>query len=163
MISMVQKDHNLSNDQKERQIGSISEVIRFCMNNTDCRRAQVLSFFNEQFNPEKCQGGCDVCLCRDTKVYEVEDVTQDAQTVLKMMQGFGNDDHITIVSATEIWRGQSTKSARNYAGNDYYGSGKDWERQDAERLIQWMIMEKALTEYTVVNGGGWSNSYLKVS
>lgn len=163
MLSMIDKEKELSPDQKQRQRDSINEVIRFCSNNTDCRRAQVLSFFNETFDIEKCNGGCDVCLCRDTKIYEREDVTEDAITVIKMIKSFHLEDQITIVGATETWRGQSNKNTSKFQGNSYFGAGKDWERQDAERLIQHMIIEKALGQYTIVNRSGWSSSYLKVS
>jgi bloom syndrome protein len=137
--------------------------MRFCMNKSDCRRTQVLAFFNETFDPVNCHAECDVCLSRDQTVYEQEDVTASAVSVIKMMQGLDRKDRVTVVSATEIWRGANKASVRQYSGNDYYGAGDDWDRSDAERLLQYMLVEKALAEFTVHNKAGWSNSYLKVS
>lgn len=163
ITQMIDRDKNLTQDQKLRQRDAIGQVLRFCMNQTDCRRSQVLSFFNEDFDPVKCQNGCDVCLSRDQKTYAVEDVTHDAVSVLKMIQNLQRDDRITVVSAAEIWRGVNRAAAQKFAGNPYFGAGGEWERGEAERLIQWMLTEKALGEFTVRNAAGWSNSYLKVS
>ena len=78
MLTLIDRDRNLSKDQKERQRNSLSEVLRFCINKTDCRRTQVLSFFGERFDSSECRGGCDVCLGRDENRFTVEDVSVDA-------------------------------------------------------------------------------------
>lgn len=163
MIGLVDKDQVLSQDQKDRQKDSLREVSRYCMNNIDCRRTQVLAFFNEVFDSVNCNGGCDVCLCRDQKTYTVEDVTADAITVLKMIQNFDRDDRVTVPMAADVWRGANNQAARKYSDNKFYGAGELWERQDAERLLQWMATEKAIEDFTFVNKAGWSNSYLRVS
>jgi bloom syndrome protein len=161
MNSLIDQDDKLEPESKQRQKDSINEVVRYCQNKTDCRRSQVLAFFNETFDPAKCLGGCDVCL--NENVFVHEDVSEDALSVIRMMQDFAANAKITVIVATEVWRGQSNKNTHNYMGNKYYGAGKGWDRQDAERLIQTMQMEKALALWTYARPGTWSQSYLMVS
>ena len=137
--------------------------MRFCMNKTDCRRSQVLQFFNETFDPAECNDSCDVCLSRAQNVYEQEDVSDDAVSVLRMISKLDREDQVTVAGAVDIWRGVNRANVRKYSGNPFYGAGKTWDKSEAERLVQFLLIEKALAEFTVTNFAGWSNSYLKVS
>lgn len=153
----------MNDDQKQRQKDNINEVMRFCMNKTDCRRAQVLAFFNEIFDPVNCNANCDVCLTRDKNVYEEEDVTEDAISLLRMVDNLRDKGKVTVMLAAEIWRGSNRAAVRAYSGNKYFGAGKDWDRAESERLVQFLLIEKGLQEYTTKNKAGWTNSYLEVS
>jgi bloom syndrome protein len=163
ILNLISISKDLTEEQKERQKDNVNEVMRFCMNKSDCRRSQVLRFFNETFDPAECDNACDVCLSRAQNVYEQEDVSADAVLVLKMMSKLDRNDQITVAGAVDVWRGMNRANIRKYSGNPYYGAGKAWEKVEAERLVQFMLIEKALAEFTVTNFSGWSNSYLKVS
>lgn len=104
-----------------------------------------------------------MCLSRDRTSYEQRDVTDSAIEVIKMIRSLDRRDRVTANLAAEIWRGANRANVRPFAGNDYYGAGKDWERGDAERLIQHLLFDKGLAEFSVANKAGWSNSYLSVS
>ena len=160
---MIDRDENMTRQQKERQKASLAEVHRFCSNKTDCRRVQVLAFFNEVFDPANCNQGCDICLDRDTNKFTAEDVTADAVNALRMMQGFEKNDKITLNNAVECFRGLNGSSGKGLNQKPLFGCGKDWLRAEAERLFQALIMEKGLEEYFVRNGAGYNNSYLRVS
>lgn len=133
------------------------------MNKTDCRRSQILQFFNETFDPALCNSACDVCLSRAQNVYEQEDVSDDAVSMLRMINKLDKDAQITVAMAADIWRGVNRAPVRKYSGNPHFGAGKTWEKPEAERLVQFLLIEKALAEFSVTNFAGWSNSYLKVS
>ena len=163
ILSLITVSKDLTEEQKERQKDNVNEVMRYCMNKTDCRRSQVLQFFNETFDPAQCNNACDVCLSRAKNVYEQEDVSEDAVSVLRMFHKLGGQDQVTMAGAVDIWRGANRANVRKFSGNPFYGAGKQWEKVEAERLMQYLLMEKALSEYTVTNFAGWSNSYLKVS
>jgi bloom syndrome protein len=53
-----------------------------------------------------------------------------------MIQAFDRKDRITILNAATCFRGASGSSAKRLDSNQYFGVGKDWTREDAERLIQ---------------------------
>lgn len=159
---MIDRDENLSKSQKERQKASLHEVLRFCSNKTDCRRVQVLAFFNELFDPVLCNQGCDICLDRDKNRFTAEDVTADAIKALQMVQAFSKDDRITLKGAVDCFRGLSGNSGKGFGQNPFFGCGKDWDRVEGERLLQALMMEKALEEFYVQNAMGFNNAYIKV-
>ncbi|WWC86120.1 uncharacterized protein L201_000991 [Kwoniella dendrophila CBS 6074] len=162
VFNQIAQDKNLTRDQKERQKASMSEVLRYCSNKADCRRSQVLAFFNETFDPINCNQGCDVCLGRDRNVYKTIDVTNDAVDIIKMVQAFDKDDKITIINAAECYRGFKGSSGKGLDLNPFFGVGTNWTRQEGERLIQTLVIEGALEEFCVASAAGWTNAYLKL-
>lgn len=162
ILGQIDQEKDLTRDQKERQKASMQEVLRYCNNKVDCRRSQVLAFFNETFDAANCNQGCDVCLGRDRNVFRTEDVTEDAVTVIKMVQAFSNIK-ITILNAAECFRGYKGNSGKRLDQNPYFGAGQSWERNEGERLIQTLVIEGALEEYCVESKAGWTNAYLRVS
>nr|KIR48852.1 bloom syndrome protein [Cryptococcus bacillisporus CA1280] len=161
ILGQIDQEKDLTRDQKERQKASMQEVLRYCNNKVDCRRSQVLAFFNETFDAANCNQGCDVCLGRDRNVFRTEDVTEDAATVIKMVQAFSNIK-ITILNAAECFRGYKGNSGKRLDQNPYFGAGQSWERNEGERLIQTLVIEGALEEYCVESKAGWTNAYLRV-
>ncbi|WVW82165.1 hypothetical protein I302_104171 [Kwoniella bestiolae CBS 10118] len=162
VLNQIDQDQNLTRPQKERQKASMAEVLRYCNNKADCRRSQVLSFFNETFDPRSCNQGCDICLGRDRNVFTTEDVTADALNVIKMVQSFDKDDRITIVNAAECFRGFKGSSGKGLDQNPLFGIGQHWARPDGERLIQTLVIEGGLEEFCVASAAGWTNAYLRL-
>jgi bloom syndrome protein len=162
VFNLIDRDTALTREQKERQKASMQEVLRFCNNKTDCRRSQVLAFFNENFDPANCHSGCDVCLSRDKNLYTIEDVSDDAKKIIEMVRAFDRDDRITVNNAADCFRGVSGSSGKALNQNPLFGCGKDWDRSEAERLVQTLLIEGGLGEFYTANGAGWSNAYLKV-
>lgn len=163
IMQLTDRDQNLTKEQRDRQKDNLREVLRFCSNKTDCRRSQVLAFFNETFDPKNCNQGCDVCSSRDQQQITVKDVTEDAVRVIKMMKAFQRDDKITILNAVDCFRGTNGNSAKGLGQNPHFACGKDWDRGEAERLVQNLLIERALDEFYSANGAGWTNSYIRVS
>lgn len=161
MFNLINRDANLNSQQKGRQRDNMREVLRFCNNKTDCRRSQVLAFFNETFDAANCHQGCDVCLGRDENHFTVKDVTLDAQNAIKMIQAFDSRDKITILNAVDCFRGTNGTN-KGLDGNPRFGVGKEWSRDDAQRLITTLVIEGGLGEKYLENGAGWSNAYLTV-
>lgn len=150
-------------EQKVRQQAAADEVMKFCQNKTDCRRTQILSFFNEKFDAANCHRGCDICLSREKNEYTEEDVTEDVKTVLMTMEAFHTSENITLKNLVDCFRGTGGASGKNLGSNDYFGSGKNWTKPEAERLVQRIVIEGGLDEYYVKNAAGWNNAYLRVS
>lgn len=162
-MNFIERDPNLRPEQKNRQKDSVQEVLRFCQNLTDCRRKQVLRFFNEDFDPAQCNQGCDVCLNRDQNKYKTVDVLEDARNLIKMVQAFGRDDRVTQKNVADCFRGMGGSTDKGLGNNPHFGVGKSWRPDNGARLVQNLLLDKALDEYYTTNGAGWSNGYVKVS
>lgn len=163
VLNLINNDQNLSRPQKERQTDALKEVLRFCHNKTDCRRTQILAFFNESFNAANCNQGCDVCMDREKNNIVVEDVSADARAVVEMMKAFSSSDRITIINAADCYRGAKGTAGKDLDRNPHHGAGQHWGRGDAERLIQNLVIEGCLKEYIIANRNGWSSAYVTVS
>ncbi|WVQ71261.1 hypothetical protein IAR50_000787 [Cryptococcus sp. DSM 104548] len=162
ILHQIDTNKDLSYEQKQRQKNSENEVLRYCDNMVDCRRSQVLAFFNEVFDPANCHKGCDNCANRDKYEVKMEDVTEDAITILKMISSLHKTDRITIVNAAEAFRGRRSYPDKGLGDSPYFGKGADWQKQESERLVQRLMMESALEEFSVVGPAGFSLGYLKI-
>ncbi|WVR05784.1 hypothetical protein IAU60_002809 [Kwoniella sp. DSM 27419] len=157
-LNQISKDPDMTFDQKERHRAAMQEVLRYCDNKIDCRRCQVLSFFNETFEPANCRQGCDVCLIRDKKVLTNEDVSDDACQAIKLIQARDRKENITIPMAAACFVGAGS----GFKENPLYGAGKHWKRGEALRLFQTLLLDGAFKEYVLNTAAGWSNAYLEL-
>lgn len=149
-------------EQKERQLQMLRTVTGFCENRSDCRRVQVLNYFNESFKSEDCKGACDNCNSKCS--FEVRDFSQyaiDAIALVKKIQ----QERVTLLYCVDVFRGgKNTKITRSKHFNlNEYGAGSELERCDVERLFHRLVAEDALAEKNVVNKAGFATNYLHVS
>jgi bloom syndrome protein len=161
LYKMIDKGDG-STQQKERQRGMLRSVITFCENRSDCRRVQILGYFNEQFSREDCNGTCDNC--NSTSVFEKRDFSQHAANALKVISALQNDE-VTLLHCVDVFRGAKSKKITT-AGHDTirgFGAGSDLGREDVERLFHILCNEDAIKEHNKINKGGFPSSYVGVS
>ena len=149
-------------EQKERQRQMLRNVTGFCENRSDCRRVQVLNYFNESFRSEDCKGACDNCTSKTS--FEIRDFTKyaiDAVALVKKVQ----HERVTLLHCVDVFRGGKNKKITdlNHSSLKEYGVGSDLERGDVERLFYRLLSEDALAEENIVNRGGFASKYLRVS
>lgn len=149
-------------EQKERQRQMLRNVVVFCENRSDCRRVQVLNYFNENFKREDCNGACDNCSSNCS--FESRDFSELAKTAIalvKKLQGH----KVTLLNCVDIFRGAKSKKITdlNCYHLEEYGAGSSLERGDIERLFYRLLSEDALEEKNVMNKGGFAVNYLRVS
>ena len=149
-------------EQKERQRKMLRNVIQFCENKSDCRRVQVLNYFNEIFNREDCNGACDNC--NSTSTFESRDFTEYAVAAIdlvRMMQG----NNVTLLHCVDVFRGGKNKKMTDlgHSNLENYGTGSDLDRGEAERLFYRLLSEDALAEVNVMNKAGFPSQYVHVS
>lgn len=106
----------------EREIGTqiLKEVIDYSESSV-CRRKQILHYFGENFDADKCNGMCDNC--QDERVYF--DATTSLTQVLEFIKEQGDrfdDQHII-----RVFMGQSNQAVTNYEHDKhrFYGTGKE--------------------------------------
>ena len=149
-------------EQKERQRKMLRNVVQFCENKSDCRRVQVLNYFNESFNREECNGECDNCSSGST--FESQDFTEYAIAAIKLVEQI-EEHNVTLLHCVDILRGAKSKkiTGMQHSSLEQYGVGSDLDRGEVERLFYRLLSEDALSEHNVVNKAGFASSYVHVS
>ena len=149
-------------DQKERQRQMLRNVIQFCENKSDCRRVQVLNYFNESFNREECKASCDNCNSNST--FEIQDFSHFATAAISMVKKI-EKDQVTLLHCVDLFRGSKTKKITDLHHNEVseYGVGSTIDRGDAERIFYRLLSDDALSEHNIMNKSGFANQYVHVS
>ena len=153
-----------SYEQKERQRKMLRNMVQFCENKSDCRRVQVLNYFNESFRKEDCNAACDSCNSQSS--FESQDFTNYAVSAIELVQRIERDDaKVTLLHCVDVFRGAKNKkiSAMGHDELDQYGAASDLERGDIERLFHRLLSEDAIVEHNEVNKKGFALQYVHVS
>ena len=153
-----------SYEQKERQQKMLRNMVQFCENRSDCRRVQVLNYFNESFRKEDCNAACDNCNSQSS--FESQDFTKFAVDAIKLVKRIEQDEaKVTLLHCVDVFRGAKNKkiSAMGHDRLDQYGTGSDLERGDIERLFHRLLSEDAIVEHNEVNKKGFALQYVHVS
>ncbi|PVH13732.1 uncharacterized protein CXQ87_001850 [Candidozyma duobushaemuli] len=158
--SLIQRDDKLEEEARESHLSKLKQVVQYCENKSDCRRKQVLHFFNEEFDPKKCNKKCDNC-CSDT-VAVVKDVTEHCQNIVKLVQEI-QSDKVTTIHCQDVYRGSRSGKILKMGHHEsqYHGLGNGLDRGAIERIFFHLQSEGCLLEYQVMKGG-FASSYVKL-
>ncbi len=151
-----------SYEQKERQRKMLRNMVQFCENKSDCRRVQILNYFNESFRKEDCNAACDNCNSESS--FESQDFTDYAVAAIKLVQRI-EEDRVTLLHCVDVLRGAKNKKIMDLRHNelDLYASASRLDRGDIERLFYRLLSEDALAEHNVPNKKGFALQYVHVS
>jgi len=149
-------------EQKERQRKMLRNVVQFCENRSDCRRVQVLNYFNESFKREDCAGSCDNCTSNST--FETQDLSEFAVAAINLVRRVEHDN-VTLLHCVDVLRGGKNKKMTELQHDklEEYGRGSRLDRGTVERLFYRLISEEALTELNKINKAGFAIQYVHVS
>ena len=149
-----------SDEQKERQASLLRVMVQFCENRSDCRRVQVLEYFDERFDRADCRQGCDNC--NSTNTFETQDFSKHARNAIRIVKQI-HRSKVTVLHCVDVYRGGRNKKITQQEHNTLpeYGKGVDLVRGDVERLFYRLITEKALDLYSNVNRSGFATQYIK--
>ncbi|PSN62622.1 hypothetical protein BS50DRAFT_532006 [Corynespora cassiicola Philippines] len=153
------EDGDGSREQKQRQYDMLRNVVQFCENKTDCRRAQVLSYFSESFKREDCKETCDNC--RSTDTFEEKDFTIHAAAAVRLVRQV-EDSNVTMLQCVDAFRGAKGSKLKQAEVGDLYGYGENLERGVVERLFQHLLEDGTLKEKNKTNKAGFSTGYLHI-
>ncbi|KAE8155907.1 hypothetical protein BDV40DRAFT_282593 [Aspergillus tamarii] len=161
-IKRMIEDGEGSVEQKGRQRQMLRNVVQYCENNIDCRRAQVLAYFNEPFNAAECNATCNNC--SSDAVFEVRDYSQYAVSAINLVRHFQeNKERVTLLYCVDVFRGVKKLKSPRHAANPWYKKGSRLALGDAERLFYRLLMEEALSEENFfINGSKIAVQYVKV-
>ncbi|THC95975.1 hypothetical protein EYZ11_004522 [Aspergillus tanneri] len=148
--------------QKQRQRQMLYNMVQFCENKCDCRRVQILAYFNEYFRQEDCSKSCDNC--KSDSIFELHNFSQYATSAIKVVRYFQDwNEKVTLSYCVNMFRG-SVKRFRSpeHRQAPGYGAGSSLEMGEAERLFHRLLAEGALVEENVVNGSKFTVQYIKL-
>ena len=157
-------------DQKARQNAMLGAVVQFCENRIDCRREQVLRYFNENFDSRLCDGGCDNCLKQTGSLRKV-DMSEYASKAVQLVRALcrrrsGMDKGVTMVQLLQIFNGR-LKGKRPgdsaWKAQAHFGAGSALKLEDSERLFSRLLAIDVLTEVNKPNKMGFITQYIIVS
>lgn len=150
-----------SREQKQRLHDMLRTVVQYCENKADCRRAQVLGYFSEAFDPANCNKTCDNC--RSDASFVTKDLTDYAAMAFKLVSKV-HEDNVTMHQCVDAFRGaKGAKIKKSGLEGCGWGYGADLERGDNERIFQSLLESRALKEESIVNKVGFATNYLHVS
>ncbi|ODV85253.1 hypothetical protein CANARDRAFT_28524 [[Candida] arabinofermentans NRRL YB-2248] len=161
--SMIQRDKELDRTNKEQHINKLRQVIQYCENTTDCRRQQVLQYFNETFNRKDCNKQCDNCIFGQNIECETRDVTLISKDIVGLVKELQNEN-VTVIQCQDIYKGSKSSKIVNagYNNNQYHGKGKDLAKVEVERIFFHLIHQGILEEKSIINGAGFASNYLRL-
>ncbi|KAI0032910.1 ATP-dependent DNA helicase, partial [Vararia minispora EC-137] len=90
-IRRIKENPDLSDDERQRQIDEVNDIVEFINDDTTCRRTQLLRRFGQTFNPEKCGGTCDNCQRGDGASIDL-DTTAEARSLALLAQSAWEKD-----------------------------------------------------------------------
>ncbi|KAG5362576.1 ATP-dependent DNA helicase hus2/rqh1 [Yarrowia sp. B02] len=157
-------DWQLTQRQRTHHRELMQGVINYCENRVDCRRVQVLRYFNETFDPKLCRNSCDNCRYGHEYTQETRDVSDVSKNIIKLISAATQESqNITVAHCCDLIRGSATKKIKDMGHNLLagYGMGKHYDKTTLERIVTKLILMKALRAHTERNKSGFANTYLR--
>ncbi|KTW26459.1 hypothetical protein T552_02938 [Pneumocystis carinii B80] len=147
--------------QKNRQKASLHLVLQFCENKIDCRRKQLLAYFNEKFSEKECNQTCDNC--REGSFVVKKDMFHMGKEIVKIVLAV-QENKFTALQCINIFRGIKSNKVINlgYEALPSFGSGSSLSRLDAERLFHVLISYDIIKEVSDVTEMGFVVTYVKI-
>ncbi|KAF5367500.1 hypothetical protein D9758_003687 [Tetrapyrgos nigripes] len=163
MINNPSNNEKVDQDSIRRQETQARIVVEYCLNQSDCRRVQLLHFFGEKFDPRHCGRNCDNCSYQG----EVEqmDVTKEAKNIVLLVKYFqDHNKQVTLDHCRAVFKGADTSAIRS-KGHQHvplYGKGSHLSNELLEQLFKRLCLEGATDEVSVIGRNGWHNYYFQL-
>lgn len=136
----------------------LNRMSQYCDNRTDCRRAQILEYFGEIFDRQKCINSkmgtiCDNCQTFSHGSYSSQDIYQETMIICKSFQQIGKKD-ATLLHFSEVLKGSMNAKVKKdgHERLEMHGLLKDYNKNDIERVLRHLISKGYLYEDVKING-----------
>uniref|UniRef100_A0A1I8JJK7 ATP-dependent DNA helicase n=1 Tax=Macrostomum lignano TaxID=282301 RepID=A0A1I8JJK7_9PLAT len=151
---------NRAGSFETRQIhhSNLNSMVSYCINVTDCRRAQLLTYFGEYFDKSDCDAmrGCACDNCNNRAEFEERDFTKQATTVVDLVRQLLESQRIKLAPGQLVQFFRRLQNARltslGLTSHAMYGSLSHINTSDMERLVRKLICDQYLAEELVSQG-----------
>lgn len=150
--------------QKQRQRDNLNTMIRYCENEIDCRRRQIMAYFGERFETADCRNMCDNCKKRSNSTTVTRDKSEQAIIILKIIKAV-SPETITLAQIIDIYRGSKSKRLLELGRDQVegYGLGSKETRPEVDRILRTMVHEDIIRQKSDYNAMGFVNTQIIVS
>ncbi|XP_031557333.1 Bloom syndrome protein-like [Actinia tenebrosa] len=150
---------------KDVHMDNLYRVVQFCENQTECRRVQLLHYFGEtNYDKAECREHQEtVCdNCSNTLDYVEKDVNEDAKAFVRTVNELVHQGNSTwqrprnlrypLSHFVDIFKGSNNARVvqEGHERCALFARGKDFHRNDAERLARMLVMKDVLGEKLVI-------------
>lgn len=159
LLSRIQDKPSLREEDRQRQLHEVEQVIHFALNETDCRRVQILQHFDEQFDRHACNGTCDNCAA-SYKVVE-KDMSHEATSLVKfLLDAMALYSKVTRNRLIHAFRGGKLKQDEMLLSSlSGYRLGKKTSRALVERVYDELIGMGVILQKTQQTNGPYPAQY----
>nr|QNH68120.1 Bloom Syndrome protein 2 [Brachionus koreanus] len=137
----------------ETHVDNVRRVAQYCDNQTDCRRAQILEYFGEIFNREKCIRSkmntiCDNCKLLETKKSKSIDMTEKVKFICNSIKHICLREDITLLHLADILKGSFNSKIveKNHHTLEFHSKMDQFKKCDIERLLRKLVFSGYLKE-----------------
>ncbi|KAF4123946.1 bloom syndrome protein [Geosmithia morbida] len=157
VLKKMIQDGDGSAEQRERQMNMLNRVTAFCENKADCRRAEVLRYFGEDFDASQCNKTCDNC--QAGLVFEEQDFSSHAVAAIEVVKA---QRKLTPSQCADILLGKKYPDHEGRYSDQWYGQAQGLRKYEVIRIIDKLYAEKAFKEYNQVNRHDLAIQYLSL-
>lgn len=91
-------------------LDNLYRMSQYCDNRTDCRRTQILEYFGQVFDRQKCINSsmktiCDNCKALQANEFKLVDITEEATVICRGVQRIAANEDVTLVHLSDILKG----------------------------------------------------------
>jgi superfamily II DNA helicase RecQ len=151
-------------DSIKRQTAAARAVVDYCLDISECRRVQLLHYFDERFDKMDCGRGCDNCAHPLPLV--TRDVTREASFAVELVNTFhAKAEQVTLAYCRDILKGSKTTAikARQHEKLSLHGSARDMPPELLEQMFRRLCLMDILSENSVMQASGFHIEYVVVS
>nr|GAT58017.1 ATP-dependent helicase [Mycena chlorophos] len=159
------KDRNMTHESMRRQEEDLNAVIRYCTNNTVCRRTQILQHFGEEFDEKECNAGAGCNNCREKGDRVHADLTEDTQKLIKLVKALvDGHENVTLEQCKQIFKGSASAAIKSKQHDKLpgYGAGSKMSKELLDILLHKCIELKALDTESVPVKNQFHCDYLRL-
>jgi ATP-dependent DNA helicase RecQ len=145
--------------ERKNAYRKLEQMVEYCELPT-CRRAYLLSYFGEEYQPERC-GGCDICFSPQ----ETFDATIISQKIMSAIIRTGQRFGINYIIDVLLGANNKKIIERDHHNLSVYGIVDDFSKEDLRRIISQLVSRKMMLkhgeEYPIIELSPRGNDFLK--
>ena len=134
-------------------LDNLYRMSQYCDNVTDCRRAQILEYFGEIFDRNKCIQSkmntlCDNCQRFKTSAFNLRDITHESVLICRGVQQIGVNEDVTLLHISEILKGSMNSKVveKGHQRLEMHAKLAQYKKNDIERILRKLIFSGYLKE-----------------